>query len=90
MATARKLAENLSAHELSLLLGGSPSVIAMIERGDTKDPRSTLLGALAVVLGISIDWLITGKGPKPKAKRVRAAVDAARANFAKQATKEVA
>jgi len=68
----------LSARELCSLAGVTVSVAAMIERGHIHRPAADILAALACVLGISLDWLILGKGEAPSGARVKAAVEAAR------------
>lgn len=78
LAKTRKMAGDLSAYELSTLLGGSPSLVSMIERGDTLDPRGAVLAALANTLGVTTDWLILGAGPEPTPGQVQDAIDQAR------------
>jgi transcriptional regulator with XRE-family HTH domain len=85
LTRARRLA-GLSARALSELARdagvgtGSDAHVGMIERGTVKYPRPETLARLAAVLGVSLDWLITGNGDEPTAEQVRAAVDAARGN----------
>jgi len=82
LAWTRRLAGDLPAYELAILLGGSPSLVSMIERGDTSDPRGTSLAALALALGVSLDWLVLGSGPEPTSEQVKTAVAQARARRA--------
>lgn len=50
---------------------------AMIERGHIHRPAADILGRLASVLGISLDWLVLGKGPEPVADQVKTAIERA-------------
>lgn len=75
---ARLLGE-LSARELSGLAGVAAGHVALLESGEREHPRSDTLVALARVLGVSLDWLVSGNGETPTVESVRAAVDAARA-----------
>jgi HTH-type transcriptional regulator, cell division transcriptional repressor len=76
---ARSIVADLPASELSELAGLGTSHAGMIERGDVKTPSGLVLVKLASVLGVSVEWLVQGVGPEPKAKRVAAAIERARA-----------
>jgi transcriptional regulator with XRE-family HTH domain len=67
----------LNQRELSLLAGLSSSHIHHIEAGIRKSPSAKVIRAIAAVLGVSIDWLLGGKGT-PVLSRMRAAVAHAR------------
>lgn len=75
---AKRLSEaregrGLSRRRLSLDAGLTDSVVGQIERGDIADPSSATLGALAAVLNVSTDWLITGEQPTPVTSEPEAA-----------------
>ncbi len=76
---ARKKAD-LTGAELGKLAGLSGGVVSMIESGNRKDPSGSTVAALAKVLGVSADWLLTGAEPEPTEEQIRAAVAAAREN----------
>jgi transcriptional regulator with XRE-family HTH domain len=44
--------------ELAKVAGVSQGLIARIERGDVKDPGSSVIRRLATALGITTDWLV--------------------------------
>lgn len=70
-----------SARELDKLAGLTPCHISLIESGRRPNPESETLRAIAGVLGISLDWLVLGKGETPHEEDVRASVDRARASL---------
>ncbi len=51
----------------------------MVENGDRENVSSRVIGQVALVLGVSTDWLINGTGEPPTEDAVRAAVHAAKA-----------
>lgn len=55
----------LSRHKLSLAAGLAQALAGAIERGDITDPGGSTIAALARVLGVSTDWLLTGEGHGP-------------------------
>jgi len=69
----------LSARALSALAGLNHARVNQIETR-VENVGSRTLASLARVLGISLDWLITGIGDPPTKESVRAAVERARAN----------
>jgi transcriptional regulator with XRE-family HTH domain len=69
----------LSAHELSLLAGYSSAHVGHIERGRTKKPGLQAAADFASVLGVTVEFLISGTGPAPTKALVAAAVQRARA-----------
>lgn len=73
IAQARKLA-GISPEKLGVLAGMSHGVVRMLEDGDRKNPSSETLRRLAAVLGVSVDWLMSGSGEPPTEDSVRAAV----------------
>lgn len=73
----------LSRRELGRFAGVSESLVGMAIARDTGVASKTL-GRLAEVLGVSSDWLLRG-GRTPSSRRIRAAVDAARARRAASA-----
>ena len=64
----------MSAAQLGLLAGLSKSVVALIESGERKNPESKTVSAIAAVLGVSTDWLLSGVGAAPTSEAVKAAV----------------
>lgn len=77
LQATRKLAK-LPAYELAELGGLSAGYVAHLERGRTKSPGLDALEALARVLGVTIDYLVSGTGPEPTEEHVVAAVARAR------------
>jgi len=69
---------NLGKRDLDRLAGLSEGHVWMIESGNRPRLEMPTATALTRVLGISLDWLVNGVGPKPKAKDVIAAVERAR------------
>jgi SOS-response transcriptional repressor LexA len=57
----RLIAIGKSPRAASLEAGGSPDLIRNIIRGKSKAPRGQNLQRLAEVLGVSVEWLITGR-----------------------------
>jgi transcriptional regulator with XRE-family HTH domain len=78
---ARKLAQ-ISARELDRLAGRTPGHAGLIEHRPGADVMAGTVLAYADVLGLSLDWLIAGRGAEPIAARVQAAVVEARAQRA--------
>lgn len=85
-----------SAREIARLAGLRPaSHLSVIESGGRPDPRVSTVARIARVYGVTIDWLVVGRGPafqaaptlnprtrkdrRAAAELVRAAVEAARA-----------
>jgi transcriptional regulator with XRE-family HTH domain len=66
----------VSPEKLGVLAGMSHGVVRMIETGARQDPASPTLRKLARVLGVSVDWLMTGNGVQPTEESVRAAISA--------------
>jgi transcriptional regulator with XRE-family HTH domain len=64
--------------ELAELSGGYP---AHLESGRRENPGMDAIGKIARVLGVSIDYLVSGTEPAPTKEQVMAAVAAARAAF---------
>jgi transcriptional regulator with XRE-family HTH domain len=61
---ARKAA-GLSARRLDALAGLTPCHTSLIESGLRENPKATTVAALAKALGVSLDWLVSGRGPPP-------------------------
>jgi len=79
---ARRLGD-VSARELGRLAGlPSESHVRTLETAENPNPNATTITSICSVLGISTDHLLTGAGPLPSARRIRAAVSLARARFA--------
>lgn len=79
---ARHLAEVTGA-DLGVFAGLSKGAVSMIESGNRPDPSGSTVAALASVLGVSADWLLSGIGAEPKAKALQAAVAVAKARWLK-------
>lgn len=75
---ARELA-GLPARELDRLADKTLGHAGLIESRRRSDAQAGTLKAYADVLGLSLDWLIAGRGKLPSQARVKAAVEAARA-----------
>ena len=65
----RKLGMNQA--ELAARAGCRPNQVSKYERG-TYDPKLPVLSGLATALGISIDYLVTGKETSPEPDRLLA------------------
>lgn len=61
-----------------MLVGLSHGALGALERGEVVDMKTAKAAAVASALGVDLDWLITGEGPEPTAKRVTAALERAR------------
>ncbi len=72
-------AADVTQRELSRLAGLKHSYAGLVVRGQRKNLWPEPLAKIAAVLGVSTDWLITGAGPEPSARRIRSAVAAAKA-----------
>jgi len=60
VASARKRVK-LRQTELAERVGVTPGAINKIESGETKGAKPSTLAALARALGVSMEWLATGK-----------------------------
>lgn len=69
---------DVSYRHVDLLTGGTPGHVHAIATEFIKDPRASSVVKIAEVFGVSLDWLVWGKGRAPKRATVRAAVAAAR------------
>jgi len=71
----------LNQSQLARKAGVTPSAISQIESGASKRPSSDNLLPLAKALGVTPEWLISGKGPKyaltPIQERIAFAMKAA-------------
>jgi transcriptional regulator with XRE-family HTH domain len=74
---ARETAK-LSKRRLSDLAGLDPSHVRFLESGEREDPHASTLGAIAPVLGTTVDWLAFGRGSAPDERQIHAAVATAR------------
>jgi len=68
----------VSARELDRLADTTEGHTSLIESGVVQNANAETLAKLAAVLGVSLDWLVTGSGPPPSSRVVRAAIIAAR------------
>jgi transcriptional regulator with XRE-family HTH domain len=78
-STRRRVA--LSQQALAHLAGVAPSYLCQVEGGRRGELSVAHLARVASVLGLSFDWLITGRGEPPSMRELCAAV--ARAEAAK-------
>lgn len=62
---ATRDAKNLSQEDLARRVGCTVGHIGKIECGDTNGSVA-MLARLAIVLGVSMDWLVTGERPVKK------------------------
>lgn len=69
---------DLSARDLSELIGKSHAVVGYIEADQHGVPTGTTLTGLARALGATIDWLLHGGEGEPTKEQVETAIAAAR------------
>jgi transcriptional regulator with XRE-family HTH domain len=67
------LVDGLQAQELGRLAGLSHGMVGLIESG-SRDMGGKSAPALAEVLGVSLDWLLLGRGKAPSRRAVAGAV----------------
>ena len=72
---ARKHA-GIPARELDRVAGLAEGHTSLIESGARGNVAIHTAMKLATALGVSLDWLIAGRGGAPSARTVRSAVDA--------------
>lgn len=75
---ARQWVKGLTARELSTIADLGETHVGMIERGNVKTPSGVVLAKLSSVLGVSMDWLVSGRGKKPSKSVIIASVGRAR------------
>ena len=63
----------VSASELDNISGLTRNHVSKIESGKIKDVTTAVAERLATVLGVSLDWLISGRGEAPKPKEEKGA-----------------
>ena len=81
----------LSARELDRLAGlRAEGHTSLIESGVVQNVTMDTAGKLASALGLTLDWLVSGRGEAPTAPSVQAAVDAARAAKASESGEHAA
>lgn len=68
----------LNQAELSRLCGFLRTYISSVERDPMAEVGRSRLVALALTLGVSLDWLVLGRGKPPTEQAVRAAIEHAR------------
>ncbi len=64
----------VSHESVSLSAGLASGHLGLIVSGRVKRPSAEVLAKVADVLGVSLDWLVLGKGEEPDAAAVRARV----------------
>ena len=77
--------DGLSTRELDRLAGITEGHTSLIETGARPNIEARTAASLARVLGVSLDWLVTGAGKEPSERAVRSAVAAARVATTKPA-----
>lgn len=70
----------LSQQALAHLAGVAPSYLCQVEGGRRGELSVAHLARVASVLGLSFDWLITGRGEPPSMRELCAAVARAEAS----------
>lgn len=71
-------AAGISARTLSALTGLHRSHVSLIEGGEKASVDAGTLAKLADVLGVSMDWLYSGRGRRPSKAEIATAVARAR------------
>ena len=69
---------DVSYRHVDALTGGTAGHVHAIATEAILDPRASSIVKVAEVFGVSLDWLVWGKGRHPTQRSVRAAVAAAR------------
>lgn len=64
-------------HALAVLAKLAPGHVRLIESGQRTNVGVETLAPIADVLGVSLDWLVFGRGEPPTIAAVRTAVAAA-------------
>lgn len=72
-----RIIAGLDAKRLDKLAGITPGHVRLIENGIREHPAATTLSRIAAVLGLSLDWLIDGRGKRPSDRAIRAAAEGA-------------
>jgi hypothetical protein len=72
----------MAARELDRLADITEGHTSLLE-SVVENVSAQTLAKVSKVLGVSIDWLVTGEGKEPSERAVKAAVEAARAAYAK-------
>jgi transcriptional regulator with XRE-family HTH domain len=65
----------ISARELDRLAGKTEGHASLIEARRAADVLASNVAAYASVLGVTVEWLLTGEGDEPTEESVTAAVD---------------
>jgi transcriptional regulator with XRE-family HTH domain len=61
LKSARQMA-NVRANKLAASVGISTGYLSQLENGKRTDPSADLVDRIAAELGVSLDWLVSGKG----------------------------
>jgi transcriptional regulator with XRE-family HTH domain len=75
IAHARRMS-GLSAAALGERAGLSKAIVAMLEGGQRENPHVNTVSAIARILGVRVEWLISGTGDTPDPAAVKAATEA--------------
>lgn len=76
--------DDLTLREVARLAGFSESYPALIASGEREIVGSDVAAKIADVFGVSLDYLLRGRGERPSSKRIQAAVAAARRKAARR------
>lgn len=68
----------ISGRQLGQIAGLSTSIVSHLENDRYGTPNGETLQAICAVLGISVDWLLSGNGPAPTDDAIRGASNAAK------------
>lgn len=66
--------KSLSGREMSRRAGLSDSMWGLLESGEKAEPSASTMDALAILLGVTTDWIIARRGNDPSPEHVRAAI----------------
>jgi transcriptional regulator with XRE-family HTH domain len=75
--------DSISTKELDKLAGLTSGTTWMLERSTSDNAQTKTLEPLAVTLGVTLDYLVRGKGPKPTRAQLDKALERARAKHEK-------
>jgi transcriptional regulator with XRE-family HTH domain len=73
-----RTAARIPASSLSTAAGASRDVVRQIEEGLIAKPSAEMVSRIADVMGVSLDWLVDGRGDAPGAQDLEAALDRVR------------
>lgn len=71
-------AAGIPASALGVAAGASRDFVRQVEEGLIARPSLALVAGVAEVLGVSLDWLVSGRGEGPGAQELESALDRVR------------